>query len=299
MNKNYWFALLGVVVTIIVAGVFYAAEPRIAKSGEASPSVVRVAVLPDMSEQDLRQRYAPLLRYPAEETGFEFNLQLPADYAELLRLFGMGQVHLALFGGLTVVQANAMYHAEPLAMRDVDTRFISIFLVRNNDPATGLSDLEGKALAFGSRLSTSGHLMPRYFLQNTRQIVPEQFFGQIEYSGAHDRTAYMVRDGEADVGAVNAEIVNGMLRDGRLKQGELRVIWETPPYADYVWAVTRYLDENVKTQLRDAYLQLDMNEQSHRQILESLGAGNFLPAGPRLFQPLQRIATDLELLGAQ
>jgi phosphonate transport system substrate-binding protein len=141
--------------------------------------------------------------------------------------------------------------------------------------------------------------MPRYFLQTIKQINPEKFFSQIVYSGAHDNTAYMVRDGKADVGAVNVEIINDMLRDGRLKQRELRVVWETPPYPDYVWAVHQHLDEDIKTQLRDAYLQLGLNDEHHRQILAGLGARSFLPAGTRIFQPLQQIAANLELIGAE
>jgi len=299
MKKSYWPILLTALVIVIVASVYYTDEPMLMNFGKSSPSVVRIGVLPDMSEKDLQQRYDPLLKYLSEETDLDFRLVFPADYVELLHFFGTGELDLALFGGLTFVQANTLYQAEPLVMRDVDTRFISVFLVRNNDTATELSDLEGKVLAFGSSLSTSGHLMPRYFLQNNKQIIPEEFFGQIVYSGAHDKTAYMVRDEEADVGAANAEIIGGMLRDGRLKQGDLRVVWETPPYPDYVWAVPQYLNEDIKTRLRDAYLQLDLNDEHHRQILAGLGARSYLPAGTKVFQPLQQIAANLDLLGAE
>jgi phosphonate transport system substrate-binding protein len=295
MKYRHWLTLLVIVVTVAAASIYYTADTMWTNLGQSTPSVVRVGVLPDMSEKDLRQRYDPLMQYLSEETGLDLKLVLPADYADLLRLFGEGEIDLALFGGVTFVQANDTHQAEPLVMRDVDTRFISVFLVRHNDSATDLSDLEDKVLAFGSSLSTSGHLMPRYFLQQSKQILPEDFFGQVVYSGAHDKTAYMVRDGEADIGAVNAEIIDGMLRDGRLKQGDLRVLWQTPPYPDYVWAVQAHLNEDIKTQLRDAYLQLDFNDEHHRQILADFGATSFLPAGVKQFQPLQQIAADLEL----
>lgn len=299
MKRRSWLNLLAVLVIVTAVSVYHTVEPMLKNIGEGAPSVVRIGVLPDMSEEELRRRYNPLLNYLSDETGLEFSLVLPADYAELLHYFGSGEVDLALFGGLTFVQAEALYQAEPLVMRDVDTRFISVFVVSNSDPVTELNDLEGKVLAFGSRLSTSGHLMPRYFLQTQKQITPEEFFSGIVYSGAHDKTAYMVRDGKVDIGAVNLEIINGMLRDGRLKQGELRVVWETPPYPDYVWAVPQHLDENTKTLLRDTYLQLDLNNEHHRQALAGLGARSFLPAGTRIFQPLQQIAANLELLGAE
>ena len=297
MTTKSWFALLTVVV--IFAVLDYHVVPMITKTDEVSSSVVRVGVLPDMGEEELVQRYNPLLAYLSEKTGLDVRLVLPADYAELLNFFGAGEVDLALFGGLTYVQANTLYQAEPLVMRDVDTRFISVFVVRHDDPAIEFTDLKDRVLAFGSDLSTSGHLMPRHFLRKNKQIIPEQFFSQIVYSGAHDKTVYMVREGKADIGAANAEIINGMLRDGRLQQKELRVVWETPPYPDYVWAVPRHLNEEFKTRLRDAYLQLDLSDEHHRQILAALGARSFLPAGNRMYQPLLRIAADLELLGVE
>jgi phosphonate transport system substrate-binding protein len=299
MKKRHGLTLLIILATVVALSVYYTADPIWTSSGKDTPPVVRVGVLPDMSENDLRQRYDPLMQYLSEEIGLDFRLIIPADYADLLRLFGTGEVDLALFGGFTFVQANDLHQAEPLVMRDVDTRFVSVFLVRHNDPAAELSDFKGKVFAFCSTLSTSGHLMPRYFLQHDKQIIPENFFSQVIYSGAHDKTAYMVRDGEADIGAVNAEIVNGMLQDGRLKQWDLRVVWQTPPYPNYVWAVPQHLNEDIKTQLRDAYLQLDVNDEHHRQILAGFGATSFLPAGGRQFQPLQQIAADLELLSTE
>jgi len=297
MMKNSWFTPLIVLVTVVVASVYYAVQSLQMRFHEITPSVVRIGVLPDMSERNLHQRYNPLLKYLSEETGLDFKLVLPADYEELLYLFSVHEVDLALFGGLTFVRARTSYQAEPLVMRDVDTRFTSVFLVSYSSPANELADLKGSSFAFGSRLSTSGHLMPRHFMQDEKQILPEKFFGKVVYSGAHDKTAYMVRDGEVDIGAANTEIVIGMFRDGRLKEKDLRILWETPPYPDYVWAVSRNLNENIKTQLRDAFLGLDLNDTYHSHILAGLGARNFLPAGFRAFLPLQRIAANLELLG--
>ena len=46
-----------------------------------------------------------------------------------------------------------------------------------------------------------------------------------------------------------------MLNDGRLAPGELRIVEETPPYADYVWAVRTNTSEDLVARLRDAFLR--------------------------------------------
>ncbi len=291
--KSNWLALLAVLFAV-EAGVYYVVQPVFHHA--AVSSVIRVGVLPDEDIETLRRRYGPLLDHLSAETGLECKLVLPRDYGELVRLFLDHEVDLAHFGGLTFVQAYVAGHAEPLVMRDVDTRVTSLFLVKGGDPARGLLDFKGRSFSFGSPQSTSGHLMPRHFIQTKERLIPERFFSELRYAGAHDKTAYLVRDGVVDLGVANSEIVRAMLRDGRLKQYDLRVLWETPPFPGRVWAVHDHLDEGLKTRLRDAFLGLDAGDAVHAGILSSIGADTFLPAGIREFMPLMEIAGALGLL---
>ena len=287
-------SVLLVLLCVFAASAYFIMQPGFTHS--VTPAVLRVGILPDSSMDNLHQRYDPLLNYLSAETGLEYILVLPENYAALIRLFRDQEVDLAYFGGFTFVRAQTFYGARPLVMREIDTRFTSLFLVKGENSALELADFKDKTFSFGSELSTSGHLMPRYFMQMEKQIVPEQFFSEIHYSGAHDKTAYLVRDGKVDLGVANAEIIHAMIEDGRLKEGEIRTLWQTPPYADYVWAVHDYLDDAVKTQLRNAFLKLDVNNEHHNKILSRLGARFFLPAAASDFTRLKRVAESLELL---
>jgi phosphonate transport system substrate-binding protein len=263
-----------------------------------TPSVLRVGVLPDENREVLRKRYAPLLKYLSETIGIDTQLILPSDYQGLSQLFQDGEIELAYFGGFTFVQASLNSDAEALVMRDIDTRFVSYFLARPTEDKKRLSDFEGMRFSFGSQLSTSGHLMPRHFMKSELQIEPEKFFSAVDYSGSHDKTAFLVRDGNADLGVANSAIIREMTADGRLSDNELQIVWETPPYVDYVWAVQKNLDETIKNNLRDAFLGLDPSKLNHKTILTSIGAGSFLPAGNRDFQSLKVTAKNLGMLEA-
>ena len=194
---------------------------------EAAQRPFRLGLLPSESKDQILKRYTPLKNYLSKKLGRQCEIKIPDSYDELLKLSSSGEVDLSFLGGFTFVQSNLQCGMKPLVMRDVDTRFTSFFLVRTDDPAKSLSDLRGRSLSFGSKLSTSGHLMPRHFLTE-KMIVPEEFFREIRYSGAHDQTAYWVRDGEADAGVANSSIIRTMYEDGRLKKSEVRVLWETP-----------------------------------------------------------------------
>ena len=138
--------------------------------------------------------------------------------------------------------------------------------------------------------------MPRHFLQSEWAIEPENFFSQVSYSGAHDKTALMVRDGVVEVGVANTEIVKNMFADGRLQPDELHVLWQTPPYPDYVWSVQAYLDGALQTKLRDAFLELDPADSRQAEILQSLRAETYFPASAADFSDLDSIANNLGLM---
>lgn len=289
---NTSLLLLALVLAGIAATVFYYQSAV----QVPNPVLLRVGVLPDQNPAALRRNFKPLLDHLAAQSGIEARLIIPSDYADIVRMFRLQEIDLAYMGGLTFVQAQAETDAEALVMREIDTRFTTWFISRPELASTRLSALRNKSFLFGDKLSTSGHLMPRHFLEDEWNLEPETFFSEVSYSGAHDKTVFMVRDGHYDIGAVNASIVRRMIDDGRVAGDELQVVWQTPPYPDYVWAIQPNLDENLKTRLRNAFLQLDSERPDDRAILDSLGAKVFLPAGHSDFTMLGDIASSRGLL---
>lgn len=268
----------------------------IGAGGDNAAERLRVAILPDRKPAEIRERYAPLLAYLSEHVGIQCEQVAVESYAHLLELFHDGRVDLAHFGGLTFLKAHERDRAIPLVSRDADLRFTSYFLVRGDNPAKRLEDCRGMSFSFGSQLSTSGHLMPRFFMRELN-VRPEAYFSEVRYSGAHDETAFQVRDGTIDIGVANACVIDSMYEDGRLDRARVRVLSESPPYPDYVWAVHPQLDSNLRNRLRNAFLMLSSDDARHAEILDGLEARSFFPTGVRDFQKLRGIALSMGLLG--
>jgi len=266
------------------------------ESDKVELSTLRISILPDESKEKLLQRYTPLFEYLSRETGIPYKLIIPKDYNELLGLFHDKKIDLAYFGGYTFMKAHLTDHAEPLVMRNVDTRFTSYFLVRSDSPRQEIHDFSGKTFSFGSRLSTSGHLMPRYYLKEMG-LRPESFFGKVLYSGKHDTTAYWVRDGKVDLGVANHAVIDLMYHDGRLSPKDVRILSETPPYPDYVWALRPLNNKAFSIKLRDAFLNLSITDPAQAKILAGVDADSFLPAGINDFSKLEKVMTELNLSG--
>ncbi len=277
---------------VVAAVLFFETAPREA----GTPRVLRVGVLPDENPAVLQRRYSSLIEHLAAKTGIETRLVVPASYDDAVRLFADGEVDLAYFGGFTFVRAHSRHQAQALVMREVDTQFVSWFLTRSENSNRPLGEFRGQKLGFGSQLSTSGHLMPRHFLHQRWQIDPDKHFSDVSYSGAHDKTVEKVLNGEVDIGAVNSVIVKKMIASGRVESGALHVVWETPPYPDYVWATQAFIGEDLENRLRDAFLELDWGNPRHDRILRDVSARSFLPADYQDFELLEEVASDLGLM---
>ncbi len=262
---------------------------------EEMPEVLKVGILPDESKAELLIRYTPLFEHLTKELGVSYSLIIPDNYQDLVNKLSEGRVDLAYFGGFTFIKAHDDYHAVPLVMRDVDTRFTSYFIVKADNPSDSINAFSTKSFSFGSKLSTSGHLMPRYFLK-MEEIVPENYFGKVEYSGAHDKTVYWVRDGKVDIGVTNSKIFDKMLKDKRITKNEVRILKETPPYANYVWALRAGFDVSVHQKIQNAFLSLSPTNPQDAKVLNGLDANGFLPASIKNFQQLHDISHELGLV---
>ena len=259
--------------------------------------VLRIGVVPDREEARLRERHRPLIDYLSKETGIDCQLVIPESYKDLLALFLDKKIDLAYFGGYTFVKANRAAGATPLVFRAIDRKFTSVYIAHPETQAESIEDLRGMRFAFGSKLSTSGHLMPRYFMKE-RGIIPEQFFADVLYSGAHDQTTLLVRNGVVDAGVANLQIVEAMIADDLLTADEVRIIEVTPPYANYVWSLRADLPDDLANAIRSAFLRLSPDDPSHALVLESQYAKVYLPASKHDFEDLER-ADDLLTIGEQ
>lgn len=261
----------------------------------ARPAVLKILVLPDRPREQVEATYAPLVKYLSRTLDLQCQLVVPDSYERALDLFHRQSVQLANLGGVVFVRARKRDHAVALVMRDVDLAFSSSFIAKTGAPGKGIDAFRGRPFAFGPTLSTSGHLMARHFLAQ-QNIVPEQFFSDVRYSDNHDETAAWVRDGIVDLGVVNSLALTQMYRSGLLRRKAVRVVWETPTYPDYVWVVQANVPARLKTQLRDAFLDLSTDEPAHAAVLEALQARAFMPAIDSDFASLERVAAGSGLL---
>ena len=262
----------------------------------AEPAVLRVSAIPDEAPAELQRKFEPLGKYLSAQTGMKVVFTPVTDYAAVVESLATRKLDLAWLGGFTFVQAKIRTNgtAIPIVQREEDAKFTSKFITANPAIKT-LADLKGKSFAFGAPSSTSGSLMPRFFLQQDG-INPEKDFKTVAFSGAHDATVAFVAAGKAEAGVLNASVWDKLVESKKVDTSKVRVFATTPPYFDYNWTVRGDLDPALVKKLTDAFLALDPAKPEHKAILELQRAARFIPTQASNYEGIEAAAKSAGLL---
>lgn len=265
--------------------------------GAVAQGVLRVSAIPDEAPTELQRKFKPLGAYLAQETGMKVEFTPVTDYAAVVESLATKKLDLAWLGGFTFVQAKLRTNgaALPIVQRAEDEKFTSKFIVPAGSSAKTLADLKGKTLAFGSPSSTSGHLMPRYFLLQAG-INPDKDFKKVAFSGAHDATVAFVAGGKAEAGVLNASVWDKLLQAKNPNALKVKVLATTPPYYDYNWTVRGDLDPALVKKLTAAFLKLDPGNPAQKAILDLQRASKFIPTKASNYDGIENAAKSAGLI---
>ncbi|WP_339732797.1 putative selenate ABC transporter substrate-binding protein [uncultured Pseudomonas sp.] len=257
--------------------------------------VLRVSAIPDEAPTELLRKFKPLGAYLEQQLGMKVEFTPVADYPAVVEALATDRLDLAWLGGFTFVQVRLKTgNAIPLVQREQDAQFTSKFITANPD-VTSLADLKGKTFAFGSVSSTSGSLMPRYFMLQDG-IKPESHFSRVGYSGAHDATAAWVQAGKVDGGVLNASVWDKLVASGKVDSNKVKVFATTPTYFDYNWTVRGTLDPALAEKIKAAFLALDPANPEHKAILDLQAASRFIETSPENYKGIEDAARAADLL---
>ena len=268
--------------------------------------VLRISAIPDQNPERLNRLYGLVASELSDQLGVKVRYMPVIDYTAAVTGFRRGDLDLVWFGGLTGVQARLQTPgALVLAQRDVDARFRSVFIA-NRMALQGLtpfssidelSKLKGKRFSFGSESSTSGRLMPQFFLAKAG-VQPKDFSGgQPGFSGSHDATIALVQSGAYEAGALNEQVWESRLKEGKVDTSKVLVLWRTPTYPDYHWVAQGNLNKRFgagfTSKLQQALLNLSPDQPRQAQVLELFGAKRFIKAPVEQYASIESVGRQL------
>ncbi len=272
---------------------------------KAEEKFLKIGAIPDQNQEILDRRFNLLSKELSKHLNVKVKYIPVVNYIAAVTGFKTKDLDLVWFGGLTGVQARLQTNnAIVLAQRDIDKKFKSIFIINNKfelKPANKISDLKylkGLRFTFGSENSTSGRLMPEYFL-NKVGVKTNDFKGKkAGFSGSHDTTIALVNSGAYEAGVLNKQIWDRNSANNLKLTRNINVFFISPEYVDYHWLSQGDLDEKFykgfTNKLKETILNLNNKDPNQKKILEMFNAKKFIDANEEQYKMIEDIGRKLK-----
>ena len=259
--------------------------------------VFRVTTIPEEAATEQVRKFTPIASYLEKQLGMKVEFTPVTDYPAAVEALVNKKVDLVWFGGFTHVQAQIRSGGKivPIAQREEDTKFQSVFIAKTDSGIKQLADLKGKQISFGSQSSTSGHLMPRHFLLQAK-IDPEKDFKRVAYSGAHDATIASVVSGKVEAAALDITVWKKFVGENKVDTKAVDAFYTTPPYFNYNWSVHADMPADLRAKVTKALLDLDPATPEGKEILQLNRATRYIPTSPENYKGIEAAGKSAGLI---
>jgi len=277
----------------------------LSSSTKAEKKILRIGAIPDQNQEMLDRRFNLLSKELSRQLNLDVKYVPVVNYLGAVTGFRTKNLDLVWFGGLTGVQARLQTpNSIIIAQRNIDKEFKSVFIVNKKinltptEELSNLKNLRNLRFTFGSENSTSGRLMPEYFL-NIAGIKTSEFKGKKPgFSGSHDATLALVNSGAYEAGALNKQVWENNLKNNPKRTQNVYVFLVTPSYVDYHWLSQGDLDKKFykgfTAKMKKAILNLNENNPNHKKILEMFNAKKFINSDAKQYKNIEEIARKLK-----
>ena len=286
------------IMPVAVAAALFGGAFAVPQSLQAQTLVF--TAIPDQDESRLRTRFGKVKTYLQKQLGIDVKYVPVKSYAAAVTAFRNDQVQLAWFGGLSGVRARLLVKgSQALAMGAEDKAFTNYFIAHSS---TGLKksssfpkEIRGKTFTFGSKGSTSGRLMPEYFVRQNFGMAPDKVFSRVGFSGDHSRTIALVQSGAFQTGTVNPKVWHKEVKSGKIDTSKVSVIWVTPTYPNYNWSIRGDVDKRFGAGFTQKVRQALLNMKDP-ELLKQFPRSAFIPAKNSDYKPILDVGKAIGII---
>lgn len=289
-----------------------AAEGETTEGEACAPELAEIdfGIISTESQDNLKTQWEPFLAVMSEEIGRPVNGFYATDYAGVIEAMGAGKVQMAWYGGKSYIEAAARSDAEAFAQTvNADgTKGYYAYLITNTanpilediDVEAGNGDqyvIENSAnltFAFNDPNSTSGFLVPSYYVFAKNGVNPNEAFSELVFSGSHEATAQAVANNQVDVATNNSESLARIEENDPEAFAQIQIIWTSPIIPSDPVAYRSDLPDCLKEQIQDFFLNYD-----DPAVLEPLGWSGFDPAADEDWNTVRELDIGAKILEVQ
>ncbi|MGF1479132.1 MAG: phosphonate ABC transporter substrate-binding protein [Cyanophyceae cyanobacterium] len=260
------------------------------------------------SQANQKPIWEPFIEAMSEELGVTVKPFYVTQYAGVIEGMRAGNVDIAWFGGKSYIEAAERANADAFAqtVNSDGTQGYYAYLITNRDNPIA-QEVEGQngdqyvienasdiTFAFNDPNSTSGYLVPSYYIFAQNGVNPEAAFERLTFAGSHEATALAVANNQVDVATNNSESLDRLQETNPEARDQIEVIWESVQIPSDPIAYREDLPEEIKQEIRDFFYGY-----SDPAVLEPLGWSNFVEAGDADWNPIRELDIGEQILSVQ
>ena len=269
-----------------------AGEEVAVEGGEAcAPEVTELTfgIISTESQANQAPIWEPFIDAMSEGLGRNVEAQYSTEYAAIIEAMGADKVQIAWYGGKSYIEAAKRSQAEAFARTVADdgsTGYFSHLITNKENPIVGEIDLEAGngdeyvienaadlRFAFNEENSTSGFLVPTYYVFAQKGVNAEDIFSELQYAGSHEATALAVANDQVDVATNNNESLNRLAETAPEEREKIEVIWTSPEIPSDPLAMRNDLPDCLKEEIKNFFYNY-----TDEAVLGALAWSGFEPA---------------------
>ena len=265
--------------------------------GGEIPDPLEMGIIPAEDNAEQVREFEPVAEYVGEQLGVDVELYTATDYSGIIEAMRSGQVDIAWYGPLSYVLASEVADAEAVAVQitdegETDPTYKSLMITNSASDVQNIEDLRGATFSFVDPASTSGNLFPRKAFDEAG-IDPAADLEDTIYAGGHDASALAVKNDKVAAGAVANTVLENMITEGVIEDGEVRVIHESQPIPESPIAVRAGLPDEVKQRIQEVFIDMTP-EEAGAETLGSEAVG-YVEAGDPDYEVIRNLVDTLDL----
>lgn len=272
------------------------AAALIAPAAAEMPREITFGIISTDSSTALRERWQPVIDDMSRRLGVKVTPFFASDYAGVIEAMRFNKVQVAWFGNKSAMEAVDRASGEVFAQvmyADGTYGYYGLLITQKDSPYKTLDDVlvNSKNINFGigDPNSTSGYLVPSYYVFAQRNIDPRTAFKTVR-NASHGANIQAVLAKQVDVATNNTEDVAKLQATKPELYEQIRVIWQSPliPSDPFVWR--KDLDPAVKAKIRDFVLNYGKSDPQELAVLKNIyNYGGFRASSNEQLKPIRQL----------
>ena len=262
--------------------------------------VLNFGIISTDSAKNLKKQWQPLLDDMQRSLDMPVKAFFAGDYAGVIEAMRFNKVQMAWFGNKSAIEAVDRSNGEVFAQQvsaDGDPGYWSLIITHKDSPLNSIEDVirQGSQLTFGNGdvNSTSGYLIPSYYIWAKNNIDPKKYF-KVVRNANHAANIMAVAMKQVDFATNNTEQYKEFQKEHPDLVKNIKIIWKSPliPKDPLVWR--KDLPREVKARVKAfilSYGRLGPNAAKERKILAEISGGlsPFWDSSNRQLVPIREI----------